>query len=392
MQNKIPSTARLGIRKSALGFCRLLLFFIFPLIVGVFAQDEITEPKQELEKTREKLREVQEYLKNLEEEEKGVLARIEWFQEKIFLTQKLINELKKATTLTENEINNIKTSIRNTEAKIEQRTKDLALRLVSIYKYGRLFPLEVMLSARTMPEVYKRMVYLRVIAQDDKSAMEELGVLKENLEKQRKELNAKLAELARLRAEREKERQSLKKSLDLETKLLKKVRTTREEKRTIELELQEAAARLERLIAELEKKRRERRLGVGLHPLEINKGNLPWPVRGKVIANFGSQVHPKYKTKTRNTGIDIECAKGSLVSAIGAGRVVYADRFMGYGNLLIIDHGDGYYSLYANLSEMFVGVGVAVEPGQRIAKVEENLHFELRKEGQPVDPLEWLGK
>ncbi|MEO0093503.1 MAG: peptidoglycan DD-metalloendopeptidase family protein [candidate division WOR-3 bacterium] len=371
---------------------KLFLSFLLCLVLPIFAQDEIDASRQELEKTREKLREVQEYLKNLEEEERSVLARIEGFEQKIYLTQKLIQELKKVQTLTEQEINSIKLSIRNTEAKIEKRTKDLAARLVTIYKYGRLFPLEVLLSARSMPDVYKRMVYLRIIAQDDQTAMQELNILKENLEVQKKNLSKKLAELTQLRAEREKERLSLKKSLDLETKLLKKVRTTKEEKRTMELELQEAAAKLEKLIAELERKRRERKLAIGTHPLEINKGRLPWPYRGNVVANFGSQVHPKYKTKTRNTGIDIECPRGSVISAIGAGRIVYADRFMGYGNLVIIDHGDGYYSLYSNLSEMFVSVGMNVEPGQRIGKVETNLHFELRKEGQPVDPLEWLAK
>jgi murein hydrolase activator len=364
------------------------LLFTFSL----FAQDEIDAQKQELEKTREQLKEVQERLKSLDDEEKGVLGRIDALEQKVFLTQKLINNLKKVTNSTEKEIVDIRVSIQNTESKINTRTKDLESRLVNLYKYGRLFPLEVILSARSMPDVYKRLVYLRFIAQDDQSVMQELSTLIENLEQQRKKLNTQLDELARLSAEREREKKSLKTSLDLETKLLKKVRNTKDEKRTMELELQESSAKLEKLIAELEMKRRERKLNEGTNPLELSKGNLPWPYQGKISANFGSQVHPKYKTRTRNTGIDIQCPKGSLVSAIGAGRIVYADRFMGYGNLVIVDHGDGYYSLYSNLSEMFVGVGSNVEPGQRIAKVDENLHFELRKEGKPVDPLEWLSK
>jgi murein hydrolase activator len=375
--------------KSLLKPCFLIsLLFTFSL----FAQDEIDTQKQELQKTREQLKEVQDRLKSLDEEEKGVLGRIDALEQKVFLTQKLINNLKKVANSTEKEITNIRVSIQNTESKINTRTKDLESRLVNLYKYGRLFPLEVLLSARSMPDVYKRMVYLRFIAQDDQSVMQELSTLIENLEQQRKKLNTQLDELARLSEEREREKKSLKTSLDLETKLLKKVRTTKDEKRTMELELQESSAKLEKLIAELEIKRREQKLNTGTNPLETSKGNLPWPYQGKITASFGSQVHPKYKTRTRNTGIDIECPKGSLVSAIAAGRVVYADRFMGYGNLVIVDHGNGYYSLYSNLSEMFVGVGGNVEPGQRIAKVDENLHFELRKEGQPVDPLEWLSK
>jgi septal ring factor EnvC (AmiA/AmiB activator) len=371
---------------------RRILLFLGVLIFLLLAQDEIDSQRQALDKTREQLKEVQERLKSLDEEEKGVLGRIEALERKVFLTQKLINDLRKVMQSTEKEINNIRVSIQNTEKKIDKRTKDLESRLVNLYKYGRLFPLEVILSARSMPDVYKRMVYLRFIAQDDQSVVQELNELKADLEQQKKKLNAQLADLNQLQAERERERKSLKGSLDLETKLLKKVRTTKNEKRALEMELQESAAKLEKLIAELERKRRERKLAEGLNIIEVNKGNLPWPCRGKVIANFGSQVHPKYKTKTRNTGIDIECPKGTIVSAIQTGRIVYADRFMGYGNLVIVDHENGYYSLYSNLSEMYVGVGSNVETGQQIAKVDDNLHFELRKEGQPVDPLDWLSK
>jgi len=371
-------------------FFKQLFFLTLIFTLTLFAQDEINAQKQELEKTRQQLKEVQERLKSLEEEEKGVLSRIDVIEQKVFLTQKLIKELRKVSNSTENEITVIRGTIQNTEKKIEKRTKDLESRLVSLYKYGRLFPLEVILSARSMPDVYKRMVYLRFIARDDQSVMEELGGLRDNLIQQRKKLNGQLDELARLREERERERKSLNSSLDLETKLLNKVRTTKEEKRNAELELRESAAKLEKLIAELERKRREQKLAEGINVIEVNKGNLAWPYRGKVIAYFGSQIHPKYKTRTRNTGIDIECPKGAIISAIEAGRVVYADRFMGYGNLVIIDHGNGYYSLYSNLSDMYVSVGSSAVPGQQIAKVNENLHFELRKEGQPVDPLQWL--
>jgi len=373
-------------------FFAILFISCFFLYFVASALDEIDQQKQVLEKTRQQLKEVQDRIKTLDEEEKGGLARIEALEQKIFLTQKLIRELRSLTLSTQKEVTKIRGSIKETEDKIEKRMQDLESRLISLYKYGRIFPVEVLLSARSMPEVYKRMVYLRFIAQDDQAVMQELEVLKEKLEVERKQLMVRLDELARLQAERETERSSLKKSLELETKLVKKVQTAKEEKRKLELELREAAAKLEKLIAELERRRREQQLAEGKHFLEINKGSIPWPYRGKVIANFGSQIHPKYKTRTRNTGIDIDCPKGSSIAAISQGRVVYADRFMGYGNLIIVDHGSGYYSLYSNLSEMLVSVGINVETGQRIAKVDENLHFELRKEGQPVDPLEWLSK
>jgi murein DD-endopeptidase MepM/ murein hydrolase activator NlpD len=108
-------------------------------------------------------------------------------------------------------------------------------------------------------------------------------------------------------------------------------------------------------------------------------------------------IHPKYNTTTKNNGIDINGRYGDNVFAVAPGKVAYADRFMGYGNLVLIDHLDGYYSLYGHLSEILVRVGDEVSVGRIIGRVGESgslsgpmLHFELRKNGKPVDPVAYL--
>jgi murein hydrolase activator len=129
--------------------------------------------------------------------------------------------------------------------------------------------------------------------------------------------------------------------------------------------------------------------------LERKQGGLLWPAEGKLYSSFGLKKHSKYNTYIQNNGIDILSSYGSAVTAVAPGKVVYAERFLGYGNVILIDHDGGYYTLYGNLTDMLVFSGTNVTEGQTIARVGGNvdgpiMHFEVRKGGKPVDPVEWL--
>jgi septal ring factor EnvC (AmiA/AmiB activator) len=120
------------------------------------------------------------------------------------------------------------------------------------------------------------------------------------------------------------------------------------------------------------------------------KGKLPWPVSGTVASFFGTQVDPKYKTVTRNSGIDILAAAGADVVAVDSGKVSFADQFMGYGKMVILDHGNRSHSIYSKLADMKVRVGDVVRKGGVVGAAADTLHFEFRVAGKSVDPLEWL--
>ncbi|MFO7651508.1 MAG: peptidoglycan DD-metalloendopeptidase family protein [bacterium] len=120
------------------------------------------------------------------------------------------------------------------------------------------------------------------------------------------------------------------------------------------------------------------------------RGDLPWPVKGEVIALFGSKADPKYGTRTVNRGIDIKVQWGSTVTAVDSGLVSFADRFMGYGNTVIVEHGGRRHSVYAGLAEVQVRVGERLERGQRIGASADTLHFEFRVSGKSADPLLFL--
>jgi murein DD-endopeptidase MepM/ murein hydrolase activator NlpD len=116
-----------------------------------------------------------------------------------------------------------------------------------------------------------------------------------------------------------------------------------------------------------------------------------------VVTAFGAQVHPRFGTRTFRNGVDIAAAEGRAVSAVHPGQVIYTGWFKGYGNLVIVDHGAEYYTLYAHLADIAVDEGDDVRQGQRIGTVGDTgsldgprLYFEVRHQGKPLDPEQWL--
>ena len=128
------------------------------------------------------------------------------------------------------------------------------------------------------------------------------------------------------------------------------------------------------------------------------EGHLDWPVRGSVIGRFGPEKHPKWGTVTLNNGIDIEAAVGTTVRSVAKGRVDYtSEDFSSYGQIVIVNHGDGYFTLYGHLSEILVSVGQEIPAGQPIGRSGETgslkgpiLHFEVRKGASALNPEDWL--
>jgi murein DD-endopeptidase MepM/ murein hydrolase activator NlpD len=169
-------------------------------------------------------------------------------------------------------------------------------------------------------------------------------------------------------------------------------------------ELSEAAKRLEALIRELQaRQRRVAKLppAKGGEPPAVGfgllRGSLPWPTDGRIVGGFGEQVHPRFGTRTFKRGVDIEAGDGAGIVAVYAGHVVYTGWFKGYGNLIILDHGNDYFTLYAHAAEIRVQEGEDVRQGQLIGTVGDTgslagprLYFEVRYQGRPQDPAEWL--
>ncbi len=184
---------------------------------------------------------------------------------------------------------------------------------------------------------------------------------------------------------------------------------TREDRATHERlagELTAATRRLEALVRSLARRAPPQRALARTAPtpprgpavgLGRDRGQLPWPAEGRVVGDFGPQTHPRFGTETLRSGIDIEAPEGAPIRAVAVGSVAYRGWLKGYGNLVVLDHGEGYHTLYAHASEVLVDEGDQVKVGELLGRVGETgsvegprLYFEVRYQGRAEDPQLWL--
>jgi septal ring factor EnvC (AmiA/AmiB activator) len=157
-------------------------------------------------------------------------------------------------------------------------------------------------------------------------------------------------------------------------------------------ELRAKAARLSELVKKLETAKVQPYTGKSTE-FTAQKGRLPWPVAGTVRIGYGSTRHPDLGTLIESNGLEIAVPPQSQVKAVWAGRVLYASPLKGFGNLMVIDHGDKYYSLYAHADRFTRKVGELVKAEDVVAlsghEGRDAIYFEIRHRGTPVDPRAW---
>ena len=272
-----------------------------------------------------------------------------------------------------------------------------AKRLAAIYKLNRNGTIPVLASSGSIYEMIKRKKYLeRILANDEQvrqNLLEEKLRLKEILD----QLDAQQAQKKRLKADIDAQIEKLSRNRTDRSQVLARVRSEKS-LQLAAIESMKAAAKtldqtVEKLVAQPEPQN-----AVGqLDSFSNFKGLLKMPISGKIICFFGPQKDTKFNVSVFRSGIDIQAQKGAVIQAVFAGRVLFADWFKGYGNMVIIDHGDGYYTVYAHLEELFKQKGYYVNTGEDIATVGDTasmdgpiLHFEVRHHGKPLDPMEWI--
>ncbi|HEY7678491.1 MAG TPA: peptidoglycan DD-metalloendopeptidase family protein [Candidatus Methylomirabilis sp.] len=296
---------------------------------------------------------------------------------------------------------------RTAEGRAARSRALLARRLRAIYKQGRLAYVRLLLGADDLSGAATRFKYLASIAaQDRRVVASHQGVLAD-LTVKRQALETYKAEVAAARETVQVRQHEIAEEQRKRQILLANVREEKLGHLTAARKLEEAARDLQNLITRLGREEgapRRRTPAPAVQPSPSDggsfaalKGNLPWPTTGTVASGFGRQENPKFRTVTYNRGIEISAAMGRPVLAVYDGTVLYADWFRGYGRLVVLDHGGGYFTLYAHASELLVKVGDQVTRGLPIARVGDTgslegpqLYFEVRHRGKPQDPLAWL--
>lgn len=384
----------------------LAVLAVAPAAAQTRRDDPIQAEQRKLQQTQKQLREERERAAAARARETSLLAELEEIERRLAGKQRDAARLEARIKQAQNDVTMFRGEISRLERHRAGQINALAKRLRAMYRvHAQGGALPVILSGDDPVTRAVAVRHLASLAALDARLIQEYRVTSDRLADRKSKEEAQQQELAGLHEDAKREQAEVDREVAKRRVILAKVRDERAYHERMVGELTEASHRLEAFIRELQAKQRKlarvpppkggiETPAVGFGTL---KGRLPWPTEGKIVTGFGAQVHPRFGTRTFRNGVDIEAAVGREVLAVHGGHVIYTGWFKGYGNLIIVDHGNEYYTLYAHIADIEAKEGDDVRQGQRIGTVGDTgslagprLYFEVRYQGRPQDPEQWL--
>jgi len=363
-------------------------------------KDEISQERLRLEQLNQEIAETQKKAKRIKKEHGSVLKTIEKLDRQLYDQKKERSRINEQIKVTDQELANLSTNIAEVEKDVQTRQSSISARLRLLYMEGRTGYLKTLFAAESFTEAAHRMDYLSWVAEREHQLVQQFQEDLSNLQRLKEQQTGAREDLLRLQGETQ--------------HTIQKVSGLKRQKRTVLVSLSKEKDSHERMVEDLQRsaeqvdsllKELDQRFQLAQARMRQTPGQLPtlgsllWPVEGKVVSYFGRQKHPTFDTFVTKKGIEIRAREGSPIRAVSSGNVVYADWLKGYGLVVIVDHTNGFYSLYAHASKLLVAEGHSVKNGQVIGETgetgvtdEDALYFELRKGTTPIDPLKWLAK
>lgn len=380
---------------------RIALLLVLALAAGVSAQDDDkaaqeAELKARLEAVREEQRRIDAERAGARGESQDLVAKLRDDELAIARVATEIATLDERIAAQGVEVARLDAEAAAIEARLATQRAQIAALLRSAYAAGRHERLRILFAPEDIGRIERALAYHRYLQQD---RIARIGVLRADLDALaavREAAQAAARALADDRAERA-----------AQAAALEEARTTRAATlAALEARIADATQRLaalgkdERGLLDLIARLRDAiadipKVLAGAEPFASLRGRLPWPAAGRVLERFGAATSGGHPSE----GVLIEARRGTPVRAVSHGRIAFADWMAGYGLLLIVDHGDGYMSLYAHNEAVRAEVGDWVSAGEVIAEAgnsggrsDSGLYFELRAKGRPVDPAGWLAR
>jgi murein hydrolase activator len=272
----------------------------------------------------------------------------------------------------------------------------LNARLVEMYKLGNAGYLRLLLTVEDLRELGRAYRMVSALAVLDRQRVTDHRRRLEALRAARAALEQRSATMAALQGEARTARAAIERAALARSQLIAQIDARRDLTAELAGELQTAQQRLQQALGSMG----GAGAGAGSEapslPIRPFRGDLDWPVAGRLAGRFGARGGSPVASTIARNGVEIAAAAGASVRAVHEGTVAFADSFTGYGNLVVIDHGSQAYSLYGQLSSIGVERGARVDRGQpigtagRVLAGTPGIYFELRVDGKPVDPIEWL--
>jgi septal ring factor EnvC (AmiA/AmiB activator) len=372
---------------------------LFPAVRFLWAQDASLQEEIK-KKARDIDREIEEShakIKAFTRKEADAVSALNQIDLGLSKSQKQVAALRKEIAALEKETADATRASQELIQRIEANEHYIAKRLVALYKLNWLGKFQVLASAANLHDLLQRQTAMtRILAYDEKI----MNQIMDN----RRDLETILSRLQAQRDEKSRRAEQLQQEINRmavervkRSQLLAYVRREMSAQQVAIESLKQAALELDEKIQNLSVAATTPDETIESKPFRAYKGLLKMPVKGKIVSLFGTFKNTRYDVLNFRSGIEIQTERGEPIQAVYPGKILYADWFKGYGNMIIIDHGDGYYTVYAHIEEVFKTTGDFVKAGEVIATVGDTgsmtgpkLYFEVRHHGKPLDPMQWL--
>lgn len=397
-------------------FLRALFLLALVFAASGYSQNQ----QQQLDDLRQNIERLQSELAGFEKTESATLEYLRTLDKEVDLTSRLVGQLRKQEAAKREAVKKMSSGLQTTETELA-RLQDLAAqRAVFFYKYGRIPDVEMLLTSRSLNQVLLWAEYQSRMADNERRLILGLNSKQQQIREQKAKLEPELEAQQKLLAEKLKQEQTLKARKKERQDVLKRVRKDKTYYQAQLAEKKQAAEAITRFInadiattpskplAPAPKVNVTAPKAAPATPVNYDgsfaqlKGRMLWPVLGKVVTPYGDFRHPVLNTVTKNLGVDIATTPGSEVRSVAGGKVMTITWQRGYGNVVIVLHSDGFYTVYTHLAEILVAPNEAVSAGQALGRIGDEggeqqavLHFQIwqrtkENRSQDLNPQQWL--
>lgn len=370
----------------------LVLCTLFGL--GATGSATAASDKEQLQNLKNSIEEIKNWLSGAKDQQSQQQKELKQAEVEIGQVHSKLRKVSQELTQSQNNLQRLNDKQNELTQAARQQQELLAQQMRAAYRIGKQEYAKILLNQERPDKVSRTLAYYGYFNRARRQQIDEYHATHKSLEETRGQIQTQSAQLSQIKAELETTRADLNQSKQKREQVLKQLRSSIQSKDQELAKLLADRQQLEALLNQVKKRSTPIVPPPNNTPFARRKGQLSWPVQGKVVRRFGSTDN---LSKTVWNGILIETQEGSAVHAVHDGRVVFADWLRGFGLLMIIDHGNGYMSLYGHNQSLNGNAGDWVNANQVIASVgnsggrnNSGLYFEIRHQGQPQNPQSWI--
>ena len=367
------------------------------------AASELEEARRRAREMEQQLSETKADVGRLEKRAASTAEELADIEKDIAALRDSIGQIREEAAAIEERMEKTAREIEKTRESIAEKRDYARQRLVALYKLNRLGAMNLLATAESAGDLFRRKAAIETVVAHDGEVISALVEEEKRLENLHARAAEEKAQKEKMENRYEENRKALAGQQRQRETLLARIQKEKADALARIQELEDAARRVDETIASLEQQQEEAEIQV---PDEKQKsfseyqGLLKLPVKGRIASRYGEYTEPHSGAKSFKNGIEISADHGTQVRAVFDGETSFSDWISGFGRVIIVSHGNSYYTVYGHLEELFAGEGDAVKAGEVIGTVGNSgsatatpvLYFEVRHRGTPQDPLDWIEK